>query len=90
MADGKTFTYSIVTPESATLDLSAEEIVVPAHDGQLGILANHAPLIAKLSDGEMKVVSGGKTELYHIKGGFLEIRNNAVSIITTESSAVET
>ena len=76
---------SIVTPETTTFDSDAESVVVPMLDGERGILANHAPMIGRLGPGEMRVTTGGNTERFYVDGGFVQIANNAVSVLTGNS-----
>lgn len=73
-------TVSILTPEAAVLERRVESVVVPAYDGELGILQNHAPLIAQLAPGAVRLTVEGKTDLFAIAGGFVEVLDNKVSI----------
>jgi F-type H+-transporting ATPase subunit epsilon len=70
----------IMTPERLLLQVQAESIVVPAADGELGILPHHAPLLAQLEPGEIRLQHDGKVELIAVSGGFVEVENNHVSI----------
>jgi len=73
-------TVSILTPEAPVLERQVDSVVVPAHDGELGILSNHAPLLAQLMPGQIRLTSEGKTDLFAISGGFVEVLRNRVSI----------
>jgi len=77
---------SIVTPESAVLDTEADQVVVPAHDGEIGILPGHARLLAKLGTGVCRVTSGGSTHRLLIDGGFVQVAENRVTILTDAAS----
>ena len=55
MADRKTFSVSLVTPDGAVFDDDVEMIVVPGEAGEVGVLARHAPLIALLKAGSTRV-----------------------------------
>lgn len=59
----------------------ADELVVPMHDGLMGILPDHAPLIGLLKKGSIRLSSGQKEETIAIPGGLLEIMNNKVEIL---------
>lgn len=73
---------TVVTPERAVLDEAAESVVVPAHDGEIGILPGHARLLAKLGVGVLRVTSGGKTRELFVEGGFVQVADNRVSVLT--------
>ena len=76
---------SIVTPEITTFDSEADSVVVPMLDGERGILAGHAPMIGRLGPGEMRVTTSGSTERFYVDGGFVQIADNAVSVLTGNS-----
>lgn len=72
----------IVTPEKQVLDESVDMVTLPSSEGELGILPHHANLMAKLVPGELKIKRGGKTESLAIGGGFLQVSNNTLTIMT--------
>jgi F-type H+-transporting ATPase subunit epsilon len=76
---------SIVTPESTTFDEAADSLVVPLFDGEAGILAGHAPMIGRLAPGELRVSAGGKSHRFYVDGGFVQVLNDQVSVITGNS-----
>jgi F-type H+-transporting ATPase subunit epsilon len=71
---------SIVTPEKLVLQTEAESIVVPAFNGELGILKDHAPLLLQLQAGQIRLLHKEGTELFAVSAGFAEVRDNQVSI----------
>ena len=71
----------IVTPERRVLQTQADSVVVPAADGELGILANHTPLVAELKSGQIRMRAGEKTEFFAVSGGFVEVQNNHVAVM---------
>ena len=82
----------IVTPEQTVLDTKAAGVVLPLDDGSRGIAAGHAPFIGRLGAGEVKLLgvaggNGGETTIRtFIDGGFTEVGNNAVTVITQQAS----
>lgn len=72
----------IVTPERAVLDETVEFVAVPMYDGELGVLPGRAPLIGRLGYGELRVVRNHQTERFFVDGGFLQIRDNVVTVLT--------
>lgn len=85
----KEFRLQVYTQEKLVLDEAVTTLVVPAVGGYLGVLADHAPLIAALGEGRMVVARGGGAEReLHIAGGFLEVANNVATVLA--DSLVET
>ena len=84
-----TLNCTVVTPERAVLDEAAESVVVPAHDGEIGILPGHARLLAKLGVGVLRVTSGGKTREMFVEGGFVQVADDRVTVLTDFATAVD-
>ena len=79
----------MVTPERIALTMDAASVVVPGVEGSLGVLANHAPLMAELAIGEVIVRdAAGKETNLAISDGFMEMCENQVRILvnTAETS----
>ena len=83
-ASGKTLQCVMVTPERAVLDTSAEMIVLPMFDGELGVQPQHSPLIGRLGSGEMRLTSGGIVKKFHLDGGFAQVNADVVTILTAK------
>jgi F-type H+-transporting ATPase subunit epsilon len=77
------FEINILTPEKTAYKGKAYSLVVPAELGYLGVLANHAPLIAHLVPGKIifKEESGKLTMIYSKGKGFLEVLNNNATLL---------
>ena len=75
------FEFQIVTAERQVYSDTADVVVAPGSEGQLGILPNHAPLITRLEPGELIVRRGGQEVVLAISGGFLEVLNNKVIVL---------
>jgi F-type H+-transporting ATPase subunit epsilon len=76
----------VISPERTLFDGEAEMVVAPAWDGEIGILRGHAPLMALLGSGEMRVKQGGVVERFHVEGGFLQVVDNAVTVLSEKAS----
>ena len=72
----------IVTPEKLLVDEEVSQVNVSTEQGQLGILPNHANLMAKLEPGELVIKKGGKVDSMAIGEGFLQISNNTLTVMT--------
>lgn len=72
----------IVTPEEEVLSEIVDQVNVSTSEGELGILPNHAALMAKLVPGELRIKKGGKISHFAIGDGFLEVAGNSLTIMT--------
>ena len=78
------FKIEIVNPEKSFLvkdDVS--EVVVPAYEGEMGILKDHISIISFLKPGIIKILSKSGDESYYIEDGIVEFKNNNLSILTS-------
>ncbi|RKR85011.1 ATP synthase F1 subcomplex epsilon subunit [Mucilaginibacter gracilis] len=71
----------ILTPDKKVFEGEVKSVTVPGTMGSFEILNNHAPIISTLDDGKLIVRSGGKEEIYLIKGGVVEVLNNKVMVL---------
>lgn len=72
---------TVISPEAAVFDGEADAVVAPAYDGEIGILANHAPLMTVLGTGTLVIRAGGSTRRFSVRGGFLQVVQNTVRIL---------
>jgi len=79
------FKVEIVNPEKSFLSREdATEVVVPAFEGDMGILKDHISIISFLKPGLLKVIdSAAVEETYYIEDGIIEFKNNCLSILTS-------
>jgi F-type H+-transporting ATPase subunit epsilon len=75
----------VVTPERALLDEAADFVALPLYDGEIGILPGRAPLVGRLGYGEMRIKRGNVTKSYYVDGGFVQVRANVVSVLTSKA-----
>ena len=77
------FKVEIVNPEQSFLSKEdAIEVVVPAFEGEMGILKDHIPIISFLKPGIIKVFRKTDEENYYVEDGILEFKDNNLSILT--------
>lgn len=85
MAAKKTFALSLVTPEGASWEGEAEMAVVPGAAGEIGVLARHAPLVAMLKAGSMRIYESVDPEdmrEFAIGPGFFKVeRDRAIALV---------
>ena len=88
MADGRrTFSISLTTPNGAVFEDEAEMVIVPGADGEIGVLARHAPLIALLRAGSTRVYIDRDSEQVHEfatgPGFFTVEQDRALALVDT-------
>lgn len=71
----------IVTPEKLIFEGLVDQVNVSTSDGEIGILPNHASLMAKIKPGELRVKKSGKTDVMAVGEGFLQVSNNTLTIM---------
>ena len=78
------FKIEIVNPEKSFLSKEdVIEVVVPAFEGEMGILKNHISIISFLKPGIIKIYSKSGEENYYVEDGIVEFKNNNLSVLTS-------
>jgi len=86
----ETFRCTLVTPEKQVLDEQVTYASIPAWDGQIGLMHQRAPLLVKLGDGLLRLdVPTGGAKWFFIGGGFAQMKDDKLSIVTGEAAAPE-
>src|SRR5947207_3631118 len=79
----------VVTPETTVLDTSADFVALPLFDGEAGVAPGRAPLIGRLGYGELRVRTGQSTQRFYVDGGFVQVADNVVSVLTNRAVPAE-
>ena len=79
-------TISVISPEQTLYEGTATSVVAPAYDGEVGILSGHAPLMTLLGRGTLRVMNGAAEERFTIEGGFLQVVDDVVRVVTEKAS----
>ncbi len=81
----KLLKVAVITPEGAAYEGEATTVVVPAFDGELAFLYNHAPFVGALGAGELRVIeSDGTDEHFFLQGGVVRVADNEVAILAED------
>lgn len=72
----------VVTPERTELDVQADAVTLPLFDGEIGILKGHSPLVGRLGYGVLRIRTGSGDQSYFVEGGFVQVADNLVSVLT--------
>ncbi len=78
----KPFQLDVVSPEATVWSGEAEFVVARTTEGEIGILADHEPLLAALTTGAVIVEHGSSKTTIGVHGGFLQVLNNQVTLLT--------
>jgi F-type H+-transporting ATPase subunit epsilon len=81
----------VVTPEKTILDQPADFVALPLFDGEIGLAPGRSPMIGRLGAGEMRILhkDKGQTVRYYVEGGFVEVVDNVVSVLTNRAVRAE-
>jgi F-type H+-transporting ATPase subunit epsilon len=82
-----TLKVSVISPERVLFEGDVESVVAPAFDGEVGLLPNHAPMVTLLGKGTLRLGDGGRAGRFDIAGGFLQVAENYVRIVTEHAAA---
>jgi F-type H+-transporting ATPase subunit epsilon len=78
---------SVISPEAVLFEGDTESVVAPAFDGQVGILTGHAAMVTLLGRGELRVGTGDAARRFRVEGGFVQVADNLVRVVTERASA---
>ncbi len=79
---------SLISPEQVLFEGDVDSVVAPAFDGEVGLLTGHAPMLTLLGSGELRLVQGKVTNRFNVEGGFLQVVDNAVRVVTQRASEI--
>ena len=79
----------VVTPERTELDREASYVTLPMYDGELGVARGRAPLIGRLGYGLLKLQTEAGTQRLFIDGGFAQVEDDVVSVLTSRAIPAE-
>ena len=79
--------FDLVSPERAVASMQASAVQIPGADGDMTVMADHAPTITTLRPGVLRVETAGTTHEYVVTGGFAEISSQGVSVLAERAGA---
>ena len=84
-----TFHFELVSPEKLSFSGEVDQVDVPGAEGDFGVLAGHAPLIALIRPGIMTVYSGGEQTKLVVLGGFAEVGPDGLTVLADVATSLE-
>ena len=85
MAAGKLH-FSLVSPERELFAGLVDQVDAPGSEGDFGVLANHAPFMTALKEGQVRVYDGGKVTVYEVRGGFADVTPEGLTILAEHAA----
>jgi len=85
----KHLTLELVTPEKVAWSASADFVVLPALEGEMGVLPGHQPFLVQLAPGEVRVTDKGQVKRFAVSGGFAEIKDDEIALFAETAEMAE-
>src|ERR671922_1205514 len=85
----RTFDLSLVTPEGAAFEGEAQMLIVPGAAGEIGVLARHAPLVAMLKAGEIRVRANGGWQSFAAGPGYFKVQRDRAIVLVDDAVRAE-
>ena len=87
MADDNQLRVRLVTPERILFEQTADAVELPAKNGYMEVLYGHAPLLAELGAGDVRIHGGGAggEQIYNVNWGFVEVLPDRVTILASDA-----
>jgi F-type H+-transporting ATPase subunit epsilon len=85
----RTFDLSVVTPEGAVFEGEAQMLIVPGAAGEIGVLARHAPLVAMLKAGEIRVRAQGAWQSFAAGPGYFKVQQDRAIVLVDDAVRAE-
>ena len=84
-----TFHFELVSPDKISFSGEVDQVDVPGSEGDFGVLAGHAPLIALIRPGLMTVYAGGEQTRLVVLGGFAEVGPDGLTVLADVATSLE-
>jgi F-type H+-transporting ATPase subunit epsilon len=84
---GAVFSWSVATPEGIVASGECELLVVPTSGGELGVMAEHAALVASVVPGGLRVTTAGTERTVSVGAGVVDVRDNRVRVLVSHAAA---
>ena len=84
-----TFHFDLVSPEKLTFSGDVDQVDIPGTEGDLGVLAGHAPIVATVRPGILTIISGGTKQKIIVLGGLAEMSESGLTVLADVATAIE-
>ena len=84
-----TFHFDLVSPEKLTFSGDVDQVDVPGSEGDFGVLAGHAPIVAAVRPGILTIIAGGTKQKIIVLGGLAEMSESGLTVLANVATAIE-
>ncbi|MGA2764528.1 MAG: F0F1 ATP synthase subunit epsilon [Spirochaetia bacterium] len=82
------FPFIVRTPDGVAAQGDCDFVVVPTTRGEMGVLADHAPVVASVAPGDLRITAGGRESRIRVGPGLVEVLDNAVKLFVADAGTV--
>ena len=84
-----TFHFDLVSPEKLTFSGEVDQVDIPGTEGDFGVLAGHAPIVAAVRPGILTIIAGGTKQKIIVLGGLAEMSESGLTVLANVATAIE-
>ncbi len=84
-----TFHFDLVSPEKLTFSGEVDQVDIPGTEGDFGVLAGHAPIVAAVRPGILTIITGGTRQKVIVLGGLAEMSDTGLTVLANVATTVE-
>ena len=84
-----TFHFDLVSPEKLTFSGEVDQVDIPGTEGDFGVLAGHAPIVAAVRPGILTIITGGKKQKIIVLGGLAEMSESGLTVLANVATAID-
>jgi F-type H+-transporting ATPase subunit epsilon len=84
-----TFHFDLVSPEKLAFSGEVDQVDIPGMEGDFGVLAGHAPVVAAIRPGILTVITGGAREKIIVLGGLAEVSDNRLTVLADVATSLQ-
>jgi F-type H+-transporting ATPase subunit epsilon len=84
-----TFHFDLVSPEKLAFSGEVDQVDVPGLEGDFGVLAGHAPVVAALRPGILTIIAGGERQKVIVLGGLAEVSEKGLTVLADVATSIE-
>ncbi|MBR0711464.1 MULTISPECIES: F0F1 ATP synthase subunit epsilon [Bradyrhizobium] len=84
-----TFHFDLVSPEKLAFSGEVDQVDVPGWEGDFGVLAGHAPLVAAVRPGILTIIAGGQKQKVIVLGGLAEVSDDRLTVLADVATSIE-
>ncbi len=84
-----TFHFDLVSPEKLAFSGEVDQVDIPGLEGDFGVLAGHAPVVAAIRPGILTIIAGGQKQKVIVLGGLAEVSDNRLTVLADVATSIE-